>query len=52
MPCPIVAHSRALPSAVVTKSLSLDDQVGAMPGAPKASSSMPALVSPAVRPAA
>jgi hypothetical protein len=32
-----VAQSLELPSAVVTKSLSLDDHVGAIPGAPKAS---------------
>jgi hypothetical protein len=37
MPRPIVAQTLELSSAAVTKSLSLDDQVGAMPGAPKAS---------------
>src|SRR6266478_4315555 len=37
MPCPMVAQSLELPSAVVTKSLSLEHQVGAIPGAPKAS---------------
>src|SRR6267142_3470336 len=37
MPCPMVAQSLELPRAVVTKSLSLEHQVGAIPGAPKAS---------------
>src|ERR1700733_598935 len=36
-PCPTVAQSLEPSSAVVTKSLSLEDQVGAIPGAPKAS---------------
>src|ERR1700693_2078226 len=35
-PCPTVAQSLEPSSAVVTKSLSLEDQVGAIPGAPKA----------------
>jgi hypothetical protein len=39
-PWPIVAHSRAGPSEVVTKSLSLLDHVGGIPGAPKACSGM------------
>src|SRR5512144_1481945 len=37
MPCPNVAHSLLSPSAVVTRSLSLDVQVGPIPGLPNAS---------------
>src|SRR5665213_1902264 len=36
----MVAHRREAPSAVVTKSLSLEHQVGATPGLPKASPSI------------
>jgi hypothetical protein len=40
MPCPTVTQTRAPSSAVVTKSLSLEHQVGEMPGLPKATSSV------------
>ncbi len=36
IPCPMVAQSREVPSAVVTKSLSLEHHVGGIPGDPKA----------------